>query len=99
MITKKAVGLGSYVEDNIYGYTGRVIAVHLFAELPEGQGWIDMQVPSIEDEALQPSYLWYSVLCHGGGSVLRPAYAIDEIEPFEFENSWANKYFPEGGAL
>ena len=94
MKTKNSIGLGSYVEDNEYGYTGRVIAVHLMAELPEDQEWIDIQVPPIEEKALQPSYLWYSVLCHGGGSVLRPAYALDEIEKFDLDNPWVDKYFP-----
>lgn len=96
METKNSIGLGSYVKDNEHGYTGRVIAVHSIAELPEDQEWIDMQVPPIEEEALQPSYLWYSVLCHGGGSVLRPAYALDEIEKFDFDNPWVDTYFPNG---
>jgi hypothetical protein len=96
METKNSIGLGSYVEDNIHGYTGRVTAVHLFAELPEDKFWLDMQVPPIEPEALHHSYLWYSVLCHGGGSVLRPAYALDEIEKFDFVNPWVDTYFPNG---
>lgn len=95
MNTKTKIGLGSYVEDNIHGYKGRVTAVHLFAEFPEDQFWIDMQAPPIEDEALEPSYLWYSVLVHEGGAILRPAYALDEVEAFEFKNPWAATYFPE----
>lgn len=90
----KNIGLGSYVEDNIHGYKGRVTAVHLFLELPESKTWIDMQVPPIEDEALKFDYLWYSVLVHEGGAILRPAYALDVIESFEFENPWVDKYFP-----
>lgn len=97
MKTKNSIGLGSYVKDNEHGYKGRVTAVHLFLELPEDQEWVDIQVPPIEDEALEPSYLWYSVLVHGGGAVLRPAYALDEIEKFDFDNPWVDKYFP--GAL
>jgi hypothetical protein len=90
----KNIGLGSYVEDNEHGYKGRVTAVYLFAEFPEDQHWIDSQVPPIEEEALELMYLWYSVLVHEGGSILRPAYALDEIEAFEFENPWVDKYFP-----
>jgi hypothetical protein len=99
MITTTSINLGSYVEDNIHGYKGRVNAVHLFMELPEHRSWVDMQVPAIEDEAKEPAYLWYSVLCHEGGSVLRPAYALDKIEKFEFFNSWADKYFPGENGL
>lgn len=89
------ISLGSYVEDNEHGYKGRVTAVHLFVELPEDQQWIDMQVPPIEDEALKFDYLWYSILVHEGGAVLRPAYALDVIEPFDLVHPWKNKYWPE----
>jgi hypothetical protein len=94
MKTKNSIVLGSYVEDNIHGYKGRVTAIHLFLELPEDQQWVDMQFPPIESEALEPSYLWYSVLCHEGGAILRPAYALDEIEAFDFKNPWVDTYFP-----
>lgn len=95
METQNAIGIGSYVEDNIHGYTGRVFAVHSFAELPEDNYWVVIQTPPIEDEALEPSYLWYSVLVHEGGSILRPAYALDEIEPFDLSNPWVDKHFSD----
>lgn len=89
------IGLGSYVQDNQHGYRGRVNAVHHYCELPENETWVAGQTPAILEGAKEPLYLWYSVLVHGGGSVLRPQYALDLIEPIvPFNNPYKHNYWP-----
>lgn len=86
------IGLGDYVHTMTHDYRGRVTDLHFGC--PEGRAWIMGQEVPIRDEALDSLYPWLTVLVHGGGAVVVPAYDIELTEPFEFVNPWADHYWP-----
>lgn len=94
----QSVYLGEYVETTSFGQRGRVTETHHRGlGCPEGAAWLAGQTglgdnPSQFDEAP-----WVSILVHKGGAVLVPNLPefVKVVEPFDFENPWADCYWRE----
>ncbi len=90
--------LGQFVKTKTHNHTGRIThKYHLFSETNEEEWWFNVQRPAIPEEA--KSKPWYSILCHGGGSVMVPEEDIrdvsDDFRGEEFDNVWASFYFKD----
>ena len=84
---KTWIGLGTYVKDD-YGRRGRVTSVNMGC--PESDEWLAMQQKQSPRDGT-----WFSILVDGGGAVEMHEDRVREVEPFKFENAWADFYFPE----
>lgn len=91
-LNRTGIGIGDYVGTDTHGYRGRVYAVHFGC--PEDKRWIAGQRVPIRDEALAPGYIWFSILTHGGGAIVAPAYGVHVIDPFDFVNDFEAEYWP-----
>ena len=88
--------LQDYVRTSTHNHIGRVYAKYaLFTETGATAEWFDLQHPPLDPDL--KSGTWYSILTHGGGSVLVPEINIIEVcdIPIEgkFENTWTDFYF------
>lgn len=87
--------LGDFVETNAHGHCGRVYKVHpswpADHGCPESDAWMAGQQP----ESMTPYRYerWISVLVHNGGSVVVPSALAHRVDPFPFDNDYANQYF------
>lgn len=81
--------VGSYVRTKVYGHRGRITRLH--DRCPEGPGWLaGQQAPEMREYADGP---WVSLLVHQGGSVTMPVPLVEVVEPFDFTNRHADRYF------
>lgn len=94
IMNRTGIGVGMCVRDVERGSTGIVTDVHM--SCPEGRAWQLGQQPPLPDEATELGHVWFSVLCHGGGSVAIPACWTERVAPFAVDNSWVSEYWPQG---
>lgn len=90
----QAIVLGDYVITDHHGHRGRVYKVHpgypAGFGCPEDDQWLRGQsIPVWEYK----SERWLSILVHEGGAVVAPAALCKRVDPFPFENRYANQYF------
>lgn len=87
--------LGDYVETDTHGHRGRVHKVHpgypAGFGCPEDDQWLAGQQP--HPLTAYKKERWVSILVHGGGSVVVPSAFAHRVDPFPFENDYANQYF------
>ena len=85
--------LGQLVATNYAGGAkGRIYEKHTsFARANETEAWFNLNSfnPDTKNE------VWYSILVHGGGSILIPESHIEptDLTLEEFDNRWNNFYF------
>ena len=86
--------LGDYVRTDHHGHRGRVYKVHPSYPAgfgcPEDEQWLRGQAIPVYQ---YKNDRWVSILVHRGGAVVAPSALCTRIDPFPFENRYANQYF------
>jgi hypothetical protein len=81
--------LGDYVRTLRFKHLGRVTDLHW--SCPHGNVWRRQQVGIRPEQFTNEK--WVGILCHEGGAVTVPLSDVVVVDPFPFENSFADMYF------
>jgi len=82
--------LGAYVRTNSTGLRGRVTAIHHGCN--QSAEWLAEQTLLTPEQRTAPG-VWLDILVDRSGSIHAPASVVTEIEPFDFQHTWASFYF------
>lgn len=86
-----ALPIGTYVHTKTHGHRGRITEAH--GRCPEGPAWLMGQSVPLTGVYADGGGTWYSVLCHPAGAVVVTADDVEVVEPFQFDNPWADEHF------